>query len=55
MKSFRGWIGRYMEQAYADLIPANYPLGIQIGSQNTNLGFHGINEHGLALNINGQD
>ena len=50
-----GWIGRYMEQAYADLIPANYPLGIQIGSQNTNLGFHGINEHGLALNINGQD
>ena len=50
-----GWIGRYMEQAYADLIPANYPLGIQIGSQNTNLGFHGIVEHGLALNINGQD
>ena len=50
-----GWIGRYMEQAYADLIPANYPLGIQIGSQNTNLGFHGIIEHGLALNINGQD
>ena len=50
-----GWIGRYMEHAYADLIPANYPLGIQIGSQNTNLGFHGIVEHGLALNINGQD
>ncbi|MDA9126332.1 DUF1501 domain-containing protein [Flavobacteriaceae bacterium] len=50
-----GWIGRFMEQAYADLIPANYPLGIQIGSQNTNLGFHGIVEHGLALNINGQD
>jgi uncharacterized protein (DUF1501 family) len=50
-----GWIGRYMEQAYADLIPTNYPLGIQIGSQNTNLGFHGIVEHGLALNINGQD
>ena len=50
-----GWIGRYMEQAYADLIPANNPLGIQIGSQNTNLGFHGIVEHGLALNINGQD
>ncbi len=50
-----GWIGRFMEQTYADLIPANYPLGIQIGSQNTNLGFHGIVEHGLALNINGQD
>jgi uncharacterized protein (DUF1501 family) len=50
-----GWIGRYMEHAYADSIPANYPLGIQIGSQNTNLGFHGIVEHGLALNINGQD
>ena len=50
-----GWIGRYMEQAYADLIPTNYPMGIQIGSQNTNLGFHGIVEHGLALNINGQD
>ena len=50
-----GWIGRFMENHYADLIPSAYPMGIQIGSRNTSLGFHGENEHGLAINLSGQD
>lgn len=50
-----GWMGRFMENHYSDLMPANYPMGIQIGSPNTSLGFHGVNEHGLASNLTGQD
>jgi len=50
-----GWIGRFMENHYSDLFPVNYPMGIQIGSPNTSLGFHGENEHGLAMNLTGQD
>ena len=50
-----GWMGRFMENHYSDLMPANYPMGIQIGSPNTSLGFHGVNEHGLAMNLTGQD
>ena len=50
-----GWIGRFMENHYNELIPSTFPLGIQIGSRNTSLGFHGENEHGLAMNLSGQD
>ena len=50
-----GWMGRFMENHYSDFLPANYPMGIQIGSPNTSLGFHGVNEHGLASNLTGQD
>ena len=50
-----GWIGRFMENHYADLLPTNFPMGVQIGSRNTSLGFHGLNEHGLAVNLSGQD
>ena len=50
-----GWIGRFMEQNYNDSIPTTYPLGIQVGSNTTSLGFHGEIEHGLALNLRGQD
>ena len=50
-----GWIGRFIENHYNDLLPTNYPMGIQIGSRNTSLGFHGENEHGLAINLSGQD
>jgi len=50
-----GWIGRFMENHYNQLIPSSFPLGIQIGSRNTALGFHGENEHGLAMNLSGQD
>ena len=50
-----GWMGRFMENHYSDLMPVNYPMGIQIGSPNTSLGFHGVNEHGLAMNLTGQD
>ena len=50
-----GWIGRFMESYYADLIQNSYPLGVEIGSRSNSLGFHGESEHGLSLNINGQD
>lgn len=50
-----GWIGRFMEQYYEGELNNNYPLGVQIGSTKTDLGFHGEEEHGLAINISGQD
>ena len=50
-----GWLGRFMEDAYSDLLPSNYPMGIQMGSSNTWLGFHAEHEHGMALNIEGQN
>ena len=50
-----GWIGRFMEQHYADLLEEDYPLAIQIGSNKSSLGFHGITEHGMSLNLTGQD
>ena len=50
-----GWIGRFMESYYADLIQNPYPLGVEIGSKSNSLGFHGESEHGLSVNINGQD
>ncbi len=50
-----GWMGRFMEGAYSNLLPSNFPLGIQLGSSNTWLGFHAEHQHGLAMNIEGQD
>jgi uncharacterized protein (DUF1501 family) len=50
-----GWVGRFLENYYADFINANFPLGIQLGSSENSLGFHGEVEHGMSLNINGQD
>jgi uncharacterized protein (DUF1501 family) len=50
-----GWMGRFIEEAYSNLLPSNFPLGIQLGSSNTWLGFHAEHEHGIAMNIEGQD
>lgn len=50
-----GWIGRFIENYYADLLRATFPLGIQLGSSDTSLGFHGEVEHGMSININNQD
>ena len=50
-----GWMGRFMEEAYANLFPSNFPVGIQLGSSNTWLGFHAEHKHGTALNIDGQN
>lgn len=50
-----GWIGRFMELYYADLVVETYPLAVEIGSNKTSLGFHAEEAHGLALNITGQD
>lgn len=50
-----GWIGRFMELFYSDLIIESFPLAVEIGSNKTSLGFHAEEAHGLSLNITGQD
>ncbi len=50
-----GWMGRFMELYYSDLIVESFPLAVEIGSNNTSLGFHAEEAHGLSLNISGQD
>ncbi len=50
-----GWIGRFMELFYSEITGGIFPLAVEIGSNKTSLGFHGAEEHGLALNITGQD
>lgn len=50
-----GWMGRFMELYYANLVVETFPLAVEIGSSKTSLGFHGEDQHGLALNITGQD
>ncbi len=50
-----GWMGRFMELFYSDLIIETYPLAVEIGSNKTSLGFHAEEAHGLSLNITGQD
>ena len=50
-----GWIGRFMELNYQNELEANYPLAVQIGSKNVALDLIGTHEHGMALNITGQD
>jgi uncharacterized protein (DUF1501 family) len=50
-----GWIGRFLESYYSNFLTANFPLGIQLGSSDNSLGFHGEEEHGMSININGQD
>ncbi|WP_067147430.1 DUF1501 domain-containing protein [Pseudotamlana agarivorans] len=50
-----GWIGRFMERYYDNLVVEPFPLGIQIGSNKTSLGFHGEEAHGLSINLTRQD
>jgi uncharacterized protein (DUF1501 family) len=50
-----GWIGRFLENYYANYLTANFPLGIQLGSSDNSLGYHGVVEHGMSMNMNGQD
>ncbi len=50
-----GWIGRFMENMYADELSSGYPFAVQLGSVKNSLGFHGIHEHGMSLNITKQD
>ena len=35
-----GWVGRFLENYYANFLTANFPLGIQLGSSENSLGFH---------------
>lgn len=50
-----GWIGRFMERYYDRQLSSNQPLAIEVGSQQTSLGFHGVHEHGMSINLTGQD
>ena len=50
-----GWIGRFIESYFYDLVNQSFPIGVEIGSKTGSLGFHGAEEHGLSLNIEGQD
>lgn len=50
-----GWMGRLLENYYANFLTSNFPLAIQLGSSDNSLGFHGETEHGMSLNINGQN
>ena len=50
-----GWVGRFMELNYANELNASYPLAVQIGSKNIALDFIGNHNHGMAINITGQD
>jgi hypothetical protein len=44
-----------MELNYIDELNASYPLAVQIGSKSIALDFIGDHNHGMALNITGQD
>lgn len=50
-----GWTGRFLENYYTNFLNSNFPLGIQLGSSDNSLGFHGEIEHDMSLNISGQD
>ena len=50
-----GWVGRFMELNYADELSESYPLAVQIGSKSIALDFIGHHNHGMAINITGQD
>lgn len=50
-----GWIGRFMEIYYQAELAETYPLAVQIGSVKNSLGFHGIVEHGMSINLSNQD
>ncbi|HPI11851.1 MAG TPA: DUF1501 domain-containing protein [Catalimonadaceae bacterium] len=50
-----GWMGRFLERYYADFLSASYPLGLQFGSSDNSLGFHGAEHTGLSMNLNNQD
>ena len=43
-----------MEEACNSLVPTNFPFEL-VGFGNTWLGFHAEHEHGMALNIEGQN
>ncbi len=50
-----GWIGRYMEQMYANELGSSYPFAVHMGNVKNSLGFHGLQEHGMNMNITNQD
>ncbi|MDX8552846.1 DUF1501 domain-containing protein [Tenacibaculum sp. 1B UA] len=53
--SSTGWIGRFMERYYSNLVTQNFPIAIEIGAVNRSLGFHSQEAHNLSLNLSRQD
>ncbi|MFA9289799.1 MAG: DUF1501 domain-containing protein [Solirubrobacteraceae bacterium] len=50
-----GWMARFLENNYSQLINSNFPLGIQLGSSDNSLGFHSVEHQTLSMNLNNQD
>lgn len=50
-----GWMGRFMELYYPNLVTKNFPIAIEIGAINTSLGFHSKEAHNLSINLTRQD
>lgn len=50
-----GWMARFIENFYANFLNSNFPLGIQLGSNDNSLGFHDTSGNTLSININGQN
>lgn len=50
-----GWVGRFMENNYPDLLDAQFPLAVEIGSNKSSLLFIPESRKGISVNINNQD
>lgn len=55
-----GWMGRYLGYSYPGIggnptVDMPDPLGIQLGSSESSLGFHTADEHTASINLSGQD
>jgi uncharacterized protein (DUF1501 family) len=50
-----GWMGRFLESYYNNFLTANFPLGLELGSNDNSLGFNGVVANDLSISIGGQD
>jgi uncharacterized protein (DUF1501 family) len=50
-----GWMGRFLESYYDNFLTANFPLGLELGSNDNSLGFNGVVANDLSISIGGQD
>jgi len=50
-----GWMGRFMELYYENLLNQSFPIAIEIGAVNTSLGFHSHGANNLSINLTRQD
>jgi uncharacterized protein (DUF1501 family) len=50
-----GWMGRFLESYYDNFLTANFPLGLELGSNDNSLGFNGVVANDLSISIGSQD